>query len=73
MPQDEDKIAEMLQEINTRLGRIEENQKTMLDTLNEFRDAYREQQVQLLDHERRIDRLERGGQDYLVDFWLNPV
>ncbi|MDE2750515.1 MAG: hypothetical protein OXI34_16285 [Chloroflexota bacterium] len=42
-------------------ARLEKNQETMIGTLNELSDAYREQQVQLRDHENRIDRLERGS------------
>ena len=44
-----------------RLDRMEKNQQTMIGTLNELLDAYREQQSQLTDHEARIDKLERGN------------
>jgi len=68
-------FAEVLQRIDERLARMEtnqarmeknqarmeKNQETMIGTLNELSDAYREQQVQLRDHENRIDRLERGS------------
>ena len=44
-----------------QLDRMEKNQQTMIGTLNELLDAYREQQSQLTDHEARIDKLERGN------------
>ena len=44
-----------------QLDRMEKNQQTMIGTLNELLDAYREQQSQLIDHEARIDKLERGN------------
>ncbi len=44
-----------------QLDRVEKNQQTMIGTLNELLDAYREQQSQLIDHEARIDKLERGN------------
>ncbi|MCY4062779.1 MAG: hypothetical protein OXG53_10460 [Chloroflexi bacterium] len=44
-----------------QLDRVEKNQQTMIGTLNELLDAYREQQSQLTDHEARIDKLERGN------------
>ena len=57
--------------IDQRLRRIEKNQETMIGTLGELSDAYREQQEQLRNHERRIDELERGGRDYLMDLWIH--
>ena len=63
--------AEVLQKLDQRLGRIEENQKTMIGTLSELRDAYREQQTKLLNHERRIDRLERGDQNYFLNLQVH--
>ena len=63
----DDTIAQTLTKIEKRLARMEENQKTMIGTLSELSDAYREQQTQLMNHERRIDRLERGGWDYYMD------
>ena len=60
------KIGQHFDRIDQRLGRIEKNQETMIGTLNELSDAFREQQVQLRDHEVRIDKLERGDQNYLV-------
>ncbi|MCY3864489.1 MAG: hypothetical protein OXG68_03540 [Chloroflexi bacterium] len=44
-----------------QLDRMEKNQQTMIGTLNELLDAYREQQSQLTDHEARMDKLERGN------------
>ena len=60
----DDTIAQTLIKIEKRLGRIENNQEIMIDTLGEQSDAYREQQTQLQHHEGRIDKLERGSQDY---------
>lgn len=71
MSQSESELAVTLQEINSRLARIEKNQQTMMGTLNGFSDAYREQQLELRDHERRIDKLERGGPDYYMDLRLH--
>ncbi len=71
MSQSENELANILQEINKRLDRMEQNQGTMIGTLNGFSDAYKEQQVQLRDHERRIDKLERGGPDYFMDVRLH--
>lgn len=44
-----EKIFDRLDGIDQRMGRLERNQKYMIETLNEFRDAYREQQVQNTD------------------------
>lgn len=53
--------------IDQRLGRIEKNQETMIGTLSELSDAFKEQQEQLRNHERRIGELERGNREYLMD------
>ena len=69
-----DNLADVLEKIGQRfdimdqqLGRIEKNQESMIVSLSELSDAYREQQAQLRDHESRIDRLERGGWNYYMD------
>ncbi len=57
--------------IDQRLGRIERNQETMIGTLSELSDAYKELRAQLRNHERRIDELERGSRYYLMDLSIH--
>ena len=78
MPQDENGLAselrdisKRLEQIETRLTRMERNQDTMIGTHSEFSKAYREQQGQIRDHENRIEKLERGDQNYYIDFPLH--
>ena len=62
-----DRVEKKFEQLNRmekkfeQLDRMEKNQQTMIGTLNELLDAYREQQSQLTDHEARIDKLERGN------------
>ena len=57
--------------IDQRLGRIERNQETMIGTLSELSDAYKELRAQLRNHERRIDELEQGSRYYLMDLSIH--
>ncbi|MDE2775687.1 MAG: hypothetical protein OXI77_07095 [Chloroflexota bacterium] len=51
-------IGDEFAAIIEQLDRMEINQQTMIGTLNELLDAYRERQSQLAYHEAQIDKLD---------------
>ncbi len=60
-----------LEPIKGQLDRMENLLKEISGTLSQHTDAYNEHDAQLRDHANRIDKLERGNQNYFMDYPLH--